>query len=417
MENALFRKNFIWNVIGSTLNGFNSMFFMIIISRINGTDTAGVFTLLFSVANLLWVIGIYAGRTFQITDKNEYYNNSDYVLNRVLSCALMLVIGFGYCLFRQYDLYRTSLVMILTFMRVLEAGADVLYGLMQKNDELYKCGISLTLKTLIGLVGLIALDLITKNIHLSFLLVSLIWLGIMIVYDLPSSRRYITDRFDLKKALQLFGSGFYSFAFYFLNVYLANATKYALEGRVSSTAQAMYGIVLMPATLINLCAIYLLQPYINELRKQYKDEKITEFRKSLRLIIGGTAVIGILALAAATLLGVPVLNFVYKIDIRDYLPCLQLIIIGATIIAIVTALSTALTTMRNTRVQFYIYLIVSLIALVITPRMVDASSVLGASQAYLLISILQLVFYLAAYYMNLKKWRTELAQKAKGEEQ
>ncbi len=34
-------------MIGTTLNSFNSMFFMIIITRINGTEDAGLYTLVF----------------------------------------------------------------------------------------------------------------------------------------------------------------------------------------------------------------------------------------------------------------------------------------------------------------------------------------------------------------------------------
>ena len=35
-KNVQFRKNFIWNVLGTGLNAFNSLFFMIIVTRING---------------------------------------------------------------------------------------------------------------------------------------------------------------------------------------------------------------------------------------------------------------------------------------------------------------------------------------------------------------------------------------------
>ena len=47
-ENVQFRKNFIWNVLGTGLNAFNSLFFMIIVTRLNGVDQAGIFTIAFS---------------------------------------------------------------------------------------------------------------------------------------------------------------------------------------------------------------------------------------------------------------------------------------------------------------------------------------------------------------------------------
>ena len=40
-----FRKNFIWNTLGTGLNAFNSLFFMIAVTRLNGIDDAGIFSI------------------------------------------------------------------------------------------------------------------------------------------------------------------------------------------------------------------------------------------------------------------------------------------------------------------------------------------------------------------------------------
>ena len=37
-ESKQFKKNFIWNTLGTGLNAFNSLFFMIIATRVNGVD-------------------------------------------------------------------------------------------------------------------------------------------------------------------------------------------------------------------------------------------------------------------------------------------------------------------------------------------------------------------------------------------
>ena len=93
MEDKLFKKNFLWNMIGTTLNSFNSMFFMIIITRINGTEDAGLYTLVFSIVCLLYNIGIYAGRTFQVTDQTNRYNDTEYVIHRMMTVSLMFVVA------------------------------------------------------------------------------------------------------------------------------------------------------------------------------------------------------------------------------------------------------------------------------------------------------------------------------------
>lgn len=404
MNDTRFKKNFVWNMIGTTLNSFNSMFFMIIITRINGTEDAGVFTLLFSVACLLYNIGIYSGRTFQVTDKSGKYNETEYVIHRVMTVSIMFIVGALYCTLKHFDGYRFALTMLLTGMKCLEALSDCLYGVMQKNDELYKSGFSLTVKALSSLLAVFFVNLFFKNLVLSFIAVDIICTIVTFVYDFPSIKKYLQKEYSFRKAMTLFPVGFYAFAYYFLNVYLSNAAKYALDGKVTSSEQALFSIVLMPATLINLCAIYLLQPYINRLGLLYSENRIDEFRKSMKYISLGVIGIGVVALIGATLLGVPVLNLVYGVDLTNYLKSLQIIIVGATLVAIVTILSTALTTFRNTRIQFIIYLIVSGVILLISGIMVDTFGVNGGAYLYLVSTIMQLAFYALAYHREMKKW-------------
>ena len=65
------KKNFLWNTIGSGFNSFNSLFFMIIVTRINGIKDAGIFSLCFATASMLYIIAIYSGRTYQITETDK----------------------------------------------------------------------------------------------------------------------------------------------------------------------------------------------------------------------------------------------------------------------------------------------------------------------------------------------------------
>ena len=56
MINENTRKNTIWNIIGTTINAFSSLFFMIIVTRVNGVFDAGIFTFAFSTATMFNII-------------------------------------------------------------------------------------------------------------------------------------------------------------------------------------------------------------------------------------------------------------------------------------------------------------------------------------------------------------------------
>lgn len=70
IQNRQFQSNFIWNLVGTTCNAVTSLFYMIIVTRLNGLETAGVFSFAFSNACVLIIIATYTGRTYQISEKN-----------------------------------------------------------------------------------------------------------------------------------------------------------------------------------------------------------------------------------------------------------------------------------------------------------------------------------------------------------
>ena len=135
-KQSITKKNFLWNFIGSTLNGFNSLFFMIIITRVNGVDDAGRYTLLFSLACLFYMIGGYAGRTYQVSDKTKINSDDDYIGQRYITCSLMLIVALIYCLIMHYDVTNILLLLVLTLLKSFEAYSDILYGIMEGSRHL-----------------------------------------------------------------------------------------------------------------------------------------------------------------------------------------------------------------------------------------------------------------------------------------
>ncbi len=265
------KKNVIWNMIGTTANAFNSLFFMIIVTRINGLKDSGIFTLAFSLACLFCFIGNYEGRVFQVTDVKQDFSNKEYIVHRISSCILMMVTVLIYCLIMKYDAYKMSVTFALCFMKCCEVFSDVFYGVLQKNDNLELVGKSLFFKSIASILVFVVLDMVTKNLLLSCVGLDLIWLVVLFLYDIPKTKNLIQkeEKISLTNIIKLYKDGFFSFSILFLAVYLVNAQKYALDGIVAESLQAIFGIVLMPATIISLACQYLLQPILNTIANLY----------------------------------------------------------------------------------------------------------------------------------------------------
>ena len=118
-------------------------------------------------------------------------------------------------------------------------------------------------------------------------------------------------------------------------------------------------------------------------------------------------VFGFLTLLIALIIGVPVLNLIYDIDISKYKFDL-LIIIGASILAaIMTIISNFLTIIQENNRQLISYGIAAVIGSVISVFLISSYSVRGASIAFLCTYVISFLIHIYLYILSIKKLKTE----------
>lgn len=396
-----FKKNFLWNVIGMTCNCFNSLFFMVLITRINSMDDAGIFTLSFSIACLVYYIGTYAGRVYQVTNVNDSITDSDFIIHRAITCVMMVFISLMYCFISGYSLYKFTVVILLCIYKSLEAFSDVLYGVVQKNNNLYQVGISLTIKSVFALILFVVVDIVTRNIIYSILFAILAWILVIVLYDFKNVN-YVSKfklHFNISSLRDIFKNGFFVFIINFLSSYIVNAPKYALDGRASNELQAIFGIILMPATLISLGVQYFIQPFLEQLTSSFKNNDKKAFNKVVIKLLFITSGLGVICLIGAYILGIPVLSLVYGLELSAYLFELEIIIFGSILFALSLILSSALITVRYNFIQFIVFVITSVFGFFISIILITRFSIDGAAYAYSCIMLLEFFLYGLIYLM------------------
>ena len=125
-EKKVMAKNFIWNTIGTGFNSFNSLFFLILVTRINGIEKAGIFSIAYATATILYTLALYSGRLFQVTDIENKIKDKDYISNRALTCFIMLIFASTYLIIKKYTTFKTLVFVVLIIFRGIEAFADIL---------------------------------------------------------------------------------------------------------------------------------------------------------------------------------------------------------------------------------------------------------------------------------------------------
>ena len=401
VKDKQFNKNFIWNIIGTGFCAFTSLFFMIAVTRINGVEDAGIFTLAFSTACILYMIGIYAGRIYQVTENDKKITNKDYIFNRIISCSIIFILIILFVLIKGYDTYKSSIFIILALYKALDAFSDVFYGILQKNNYLDKVGKSCFIKAVLSIAAFIILDFITKNLIVACASIVIAYLLVILLYDFRETRKFIDDKekTEFRNIIDIFKGGFFPFAISFIGVYITNAQKYSIDNFLSEDIQAIFGIIIMPATIMGLLAQFLIHPYLNEIFDLYKSNEYNKIKKILYKIILTIFIIGVICVIIGYFLGTPVLGFVYGIELSEYSIQLAIILIAATFYTMAGIISPILVTMRCNFIQFIIYLVIAIFEMILSNTMVCKFGLDGAIYAYL---ITMVVYFVVFYFVAMR---------------
>ena len=399
------KKNFIWNTIGSTVNAFTSLFYMIIVTRLNGVDVSGIFTFAFTFACLVQVIGNYFGRSYQVTNIDDNICDSDFLYNRFFTTFFMVLFTLVFVFYKGYSEYKIIVILLLVLFRLIESFGEILYGFIQKNNRLYQVGISMFLKGVFSIILFLLFDLITKNLFVAIISISAVNLLIILLYDIRNAKKanLVFKKFNKDNFYKLLFGGFFIFVFTFLTQYVLNASKYSIDNFLFDKDQTIYGIILMPATAMVLCAQFLVQPFLTKVAELLKNKKIKDLSILTFKISFYVFIVGLFALIFCYFLGIPILEFIYGIKLFDYKISLLLIIAGSIFFGLSYVFSNVLIALRKNFVQAIIYIVVSIIAFVISDVLVLKLGVLGASLSYLISMFILCLLYLIVFLYNIYK--------------
>lgn len=403
------RKNVIWNIVGATVSAFNSLLFTIIATRINGTSDAGIFAFAFALSCWFFVIGVFAGRVFQVTDRTGKNSDTDYIYNRIFTCILMIISAIAFCFIKGYDTYKISIIVSLCAFKCIEAFSECIYAIIQKNGQLYKVGISLFIKAILSIIVFFIIDYLTKNLLLSCISVIIVNIVILILYDFMNMKKVevIKTKYNNESNLRILKTGMFAFGLNFLAIYLINAPRYAIDDLLANDMQTIFGIIIMPATFMGLLGQYIIQPSVTKISKFIKDKEYENLRKMIINLILIVIISGIIVLAVAYFLEVPVLQLVYGIELTKYFNSMMIIIIGSIFYSIGVVTSAVLISMRRTLSQVIVYGLTSIGATFLAYKLVNINQINGASITYLITMCVVAIIFITLVINSILKYKKE----------
>ena len=407
-ERDIQKKSVFWNMMSSGINSVVSMFLLLIVTRINGVEDAGIFSLGFSTAQMMLTIGNYGMRNYQVTDLKNKYSMEIYLSSRIMTNILMMLIVFVFVSIEGYFFEKALVTILLCFLKATDAFDDIYGGYYQKNGRLDISGKLMTIRIVFYVIVFCLVLLSTRNLIIACtgaIVASILALGCL-VYSTRNLFRFECPEWNVKKIMHLLRECFPLCISSFLLIYMGNAPKYAIDACLSELAQACYNYLFMPCFVINLFVGFALQPLLVRMSQSWLHRQYKRFLRLCGAIFGGAILIAVAIVAVGRVIGCQILSLVFGVELVQYMNVLTVLLVGGGFFAFAVIEQAILTVMRR-----QVYLLIgfgaaSAVAFMISDPLVEHFGLLGAGWAYTIsagvLFVVQAVM-ISFFYFNITK--------------
>lgn len=380
------KENTLWYTMGTMCSSATSFLLMIYVTRILGVDEAGVFSISYSVGQLMLSIGWFGTRQFQVSDINEEFKFSDYFSLKIFMTIIMMVGCLIYSVFLHFNTYKMLVTFLYCLFLICDVFADLFSARFQQVDKLFLSGISYIIRILgYNLVILFSL-LCFKNLIVAIVLAMIYSALELTFFDLQLIKRIsqIKMEFHLDKIIQLIKNCFPLFISSFLTTFIVNVPKNAIELNFDSSVQTYYNIIFMPSYIINLFCMFIFVPLYTSIANTWLNSTKYKFINTVVKLMIFDVLLSLVVFAGCYFLGIPLLELVYGVDLQSVKSSFLILIIAGCFTSMNSILSYIFTVVRRQRFMIYIYVVAMVLAQISVKTLTLNYGIFGASLDYLI---------------------------------
>lgn len=390
IENTKFSKksNSLLYTVGMMVFSFSSVLLLLVVTRILGKSEAGIFSIGWAICQQMLTIGLFGTRNVQVSDIDDTFRFSDFFSMKIISILMMLIGSLIYSFLLHLTLLEIKVSFLLSILMSSEAFADVFAGYFQKNDKIGIVGLSYIIRVLmydlLFIISLFVFRSVTISISIA-ICVSYLWL---LVFDFTLIRR--TENmfcFDLGGLKRVIRSSIAICVSAFLTNYIVNIPKNSIALYLNNTMQTYYNILAMPSFIISLFASVIIVPMYTDIAfLAYNDMK--KFVKKIIKIQGLLIILTATFLVLGELIGVPIINFLYGVDINLYRLEFGILIVSGGFSSLATFYVYIITVFSKSKLLFLVYGLVSILSTLFGNYLVQNLELFGATLNYFISTLL-----------------------------
>ena len=407
-ESGRTSRDFMWNSIGQGAWGMVFPILTIVVTQLSGVERAGMFSFAFVVANLLYIVGTYGVRTYQVSDIDEYHSFSDYQLNRLGTCFFMVVAGFVFCNIAGYSGEMFTVCMGLFVYKAFDALGEVYEGRLQQVDKLYLGGVSLALRSVVSFALYAIALLVTGDLGIAAIVMAVAAGAsfLFVTFPLTLLETPRSTPLSLRSVGLLFKECLPVFLALFMYAVIDNLPKFVMQGAsLPYDNQLYFNALYFPAQAILITVQLIYRPLLVKMARAWADEsrraRFDILIVAMLALIVGITVVGVLLMAW---IGLPVMGFLYGIDFEPYAQLAYIMLAAGGVTAAIDFLYQIITILRRQQVVLSLYGITFAFSLLVLILMTTMMELEGAVVGYLIVMAILLILLVREYIVQRMKF-------------
>lgn len=396
-------RTYIANLCSSFMYSIQSAVLLLVVTRIGGLYQAGVFSIIYTVTQMLASLGSYSMRSFQVSDVRNEYSFQCYYSSRIVTCLLMIIVCFGYAIFKHLPLYQVFIVILFGVYRVIDGVEDVYHGFVQKEGRLDVASFAMAIRIALSIIAFSIVFLFTQSLLIASaalaLTAILVFLGLN--HLIKQEYQQMRPNFDFFNVIPLLWTCFPIFAGAILYNYLVNAPKYSIDRVLTQEMQTIFNIIFMPIFVINVLASIIFKPMIVYMSVWWEEKRLRKMFfaiiKQCFIILGLT--LGVMV--CGYLFGSQILGLVYGVDLDQYRILFTILLFLGGVSALGTFFSVILTIIRKQYFIIYGYLCSFLYTIFFMDNIVRDKGIYGAGISYGIVVSISTVFFVICIMISL----------------
>lgn len=403
----VFLSNIIWMLVGNVAYGFSQWILLVALAKLGTVEMVGNFALALAVVLPVLMFSSLSLRSLQVTDALRSYRFLEYGALRFLTTFLSFVF---IVVFGVVSGYSTALLASLSLIggaKAIEYISDILYGLLQQEEDMAGIAISMVLRAVLSVAALSVTVYFTHSLVWASLGLLVCSSAVLLGYDIPNavagrkgrltvevktSLQYlcaITKRENLRRIGKLALTGLpMGFALMMVSLNL-NIPRYFIQ---RSLGMAELGIFSAIATLLasgNVVINAVGQAAAPRMANAFVQRDKRRFGLLLAGLVAASLGLGGLGLLGASLFGQKAMALIYRPEYSTHQDVLIWLMAASGLYYLGSTLGYAVTAVRCFNPQLPLFVIASLVTAMGCVAFVPSMGLRGAAIAIFISAAVQ----------------------------